>query len=166
MLRAMLKRLDHRLFDELSARAHAGTRGRTNENLHTGPDDPVQRFLNAIEPGSYVRPHRHTAPPRWELFTLLAGSVVVLLFDDAGTVLAREEVSAQGPLRGLEIPGGVWHALAARESGTVLLEIKPGPYFPAEDKDFAPWAPREGDPAAPACAHWLAHARPGERFGH
>ncbi|MGE0081647.1 MAG: WbuC family cupin fold metalloprotein [Thiohalomonadaceae bacterium] len=160
----MLKRLDQRLFDDLAARARAGARGRTNENLHAGPDDPVQRFLNAIEPDSYVRPHRHTAPPRWELFTLLAGSAVVLVFDDEGKVLAREEVSARGPLHGLEIPAGIWHGLAARESGTVLLELKPGPYRPAVDKDFAPWAPREGDPDAPACARWLIRARPGERF--
>ena len=26
--------------------------------------------------------------------------------------------------------------------------MKPGPYSQANDKDFAPWAPREGEPGA------------------
>ncbi|MFA5529301.1 MAG: WbuC family cupin fold metalloprotein [Thiohalomonadaceae bacterium] len=160
----MLKRLDNRLFDNLAAQARTHVRGRINENLHTGPDDPVQRFLNAIEPGSYVRPHRHTEPSRWELLTVLTGAAVVLLFDDMGKVLLREEVDAHGPLHGLEIPAGAWHTVAACVPGTVLLELKPGPYRPAADKDFAPWAPREGDPEAPACVRWLARARAGECF--
>jgi hypothetical protein len=30
----------------------------------------------------------------------------------------------------------------------VCFEVKPGPYSAANDKDFAPWAPREGDTGA------------------
>jgi len=30
----------------------------------------------------------------------------------------------------------------------VCYEVKPGPYLQANDKEFAPWAPREGDPDA------------------
>jgi len=160
----MLKRLDSPLFDELAARARSAARGRTNENLHAGPDDPVQRFLNAIEPGSYVCPHRHTQPPKWELFVALAGAALVLIFDEHGTVLGREQVAAAGPLRGLEIPPGVWHTIAALAPGTVLLELKPGPYQAISDKDFAPWAPREGAPAAAGFARWMVTACIGERF--
>jgi cupin fold WbuC family metalloprotein len=160
----MLKRLDHHLFDSLTSRARETRRGRTNENLHAGPDDPVQRFLNALEPGSYVCPHRHTAPPKWELFVALTGAAAVMLFDAQGRLIAREEVSTQGPLRGLEIPAGMWHTVAALTPGTVLLETKAGPYQPTVDKDFAPWAPREDDPAVPAFARWMLAARPGERF--
>jgi len=160
----MLKRLDSPLFDELTARARSAARGRTNENLHAGPDDPVQRFLNAIEPGSYVCPHRHTQPPKWELFVALTGAALVLTFDEHGTVLGREQVTAAGPLRGLEIPPGVWHAIAALAPGTVLLELKPGPYQATSDKDFAPWAPREGAPAAADFARWMVTACIGERF--
>ncbi len=161
----MLKRLDSPLFDQLTARARGAARGRANENLHAGPDDPVQRFLNAIEPGSYVRPHRHTEPPKWELFVTLSGAAVVLTFDEGGSVLGREQVAAEGPLRGLEIAPGVWHTIAALVPGTVLLELKPGPYQATCDKDFAPWAPREGDAATATFARRLLTARPGERFG-
>ena len=36
------------------------------------------------------------------------------------------------------------------EPDTVVFEVKPGPYQPTSDKDFAPWAPAEGGPDAPA----------------
>jgi hypothetical protein len=32
----------------------------------------------------------------------------------------------------------------------VCFEVKPGPYSAANDKDFAPWAPMEGDAGAGA----------------
>jgi hypothetical protein len=37
----------------------------------------------------------------------------------------------------------------------VCYEVKPGPYSAASDKDFAPWAPREGDPTAKAYLEML-----------
>jgi hypothetical protein len=45
----------------------------------------------------------------------------------------------------------------------VLFEVKPGPYEPLNDKDFATWAPAEGDPAAAAFVDWYRRAMPGER---
>lgn len=32
----------------------------------------------------------------------------------------------------------------------MIFEVKPGPYDPASDKDFATWAPPEYSPPAPA----------------
>jgi len=142
------KCVDVALLDALTEKARSLPRLRANYNLHPTESDPVQRFLNAIEPGSYVRPHRHVNPPKWELFTILRGRAVVLLFNDAGTVTERYELSAAGPLHALEIAAGRWHTIAAVESGTVLFEYKAGPYQPLADKDFAAWAPSEG---APSC---------------
>jgi cupin fold WbuC family metalloprotein len=149
------------LMEELSRQAATSPRGRTNFNLHPQLDDPVQRFLNVIEPGSYVRPHRHTNPPRWELFVILAGVVVVLILDDAGRVVERVELDADGPVRAIEIPAGAWHTLAVRAPGTVLFEFKPGPYAAVDDKDFAAWAPREGDAACPGFIGRILAAQPG-----
>jgi len=42
----------------------------------------------------------------------------------------------------------VWHSVAVLSPHAVCYEVKPGPYSQATDKDFAPWAPHEGDPAA------------------
>lgn len=149
------------LMEELGHRAAAAPRGRTNFNLHPSLDDPVQRFLNAIEPGSYVRPHRHTQPSRWELFVILAGAAVVVILDDEGRVTERVELEAGGPVRALEIPAGAWHTLAARKPGTVLFEFKAGPYAAVDDKDFAEWAPPEGDAGCGSYVARILAAQPG-----
>jgi len=143
----------------LSAQAAASSRRRQNLNLHPALDDPVQRLLNAFEPGTCIRPHRHTG--KWELFARLTGRVALLTFDDAGVVQARAELDAGTPIA--EIPADTWHTLVALESGTVLLEVKPGPYAPLAPAGFAPWAPPEGSNAAVTLEAWCRTAQAGER---
>lgn len=135
---ASLKRITPENLRHLSHSAADAVRGRAPHNLHPKLSDPVQRFLNAIEPGSYVHPHRHSDPLRWELFVGLHGSAAVLLFDDEGRVLAWEPVGPSERNRAVEIPAGAWHSIVALEPGTVLFEFKPGPDAAAKDKDFAP----------------------------
>lgn len=153
--------LDARMIDDLVARARAAPRRRQNLNLHPRLDDPIQRFLNAGEPGTYIRPHRHREG-RWELVTVLRGQVDALLFDADGRVTRREALL---PGNGIEIPGGTWHSFVFVAGGTVALEIKPGPYDAALDKQFAAWAPAEGDAAADDCARWIAGASVGAGWG-
>lgn len=152
--------LDARMIDDLVARARVAPRRRQNLNLHPRLDDPIQRFLNAGEPGSYIRPHRHRSG-RWELVTVLRGQVDALLFDADGRVTRRQVLR---PGEGIEIPGGTWHSFVFGASGSVALEIKPGPYDAALDKQFAAWAPAEGDATANDCARWLASTPSGARW--
>lgn len=158
-----MKRIETTDLESLSSEAAAGERLRANRNLHDDLSEPVQRMLNAFEPGTYVRPHRHADPPKWELFLALTGSAACLTFDDVGTVTERCETTAGGPLFGLEIPAGTWHTIVALEPGTVLFELKEGPFEPLADKDFAQWAPAAGSPGAPELERWLRSARPGQR---
>lgn len=159
----MLKIISTDRIKALSAEAAASPRRRCNFNLHPELADPVQRFLNAIEPGSYIRPHRHVEPtPRWELFVILCGAVAILTFDDQGRVTERIELDAQGPNVAAEIAPGDWHGLVALRAGTVLFEFKQGPYVPASAKDFAPWAPAEGEVGVAAMQERLASARAGD----
>ncbi len=145
----------------LSEAARGAARLRRNLNLHPELSDPVQRLVNAFEPGTYVRPHRHAVPGKWELFAWLAGRAVLLGFNDDGMVTERVEIDATTPLA--EIPAGCWHTLAALEPGTVLLEVKQGPYAPLAPEAFAAWAPADGTPQAAALERWFHHARVGER---
>ena len=141
-----LQRLDQALFDRVAARARQAPRGRRNHNLHH-ETDLVQRFINVLQPGTYVRPHCHRrADPRagFECFVVLQGSIGVVLFDARGTVRSRERLAARGPLRGLEIAAGQVHTLVALSADAVMLEIKQGPYDPISDKDFLPGFPLEG----------------------
>lgn len=160
---SMLKVVESAELARISLRAAAAPRGRANFNLHPELADPVQRFLNAIEPGSYVRPHRHAlAEGRWELFVILSGAVAVLVFDDEARVVERVELDLTGGALAVEIPPGVWHALVALKPGSVMFEFKPGPYSPLSDKDFAAWAPAEGDPAAAAWVERYCRAKVGD----
>lgn len=156
-----MKQVTHADLATLSARAAASARRRQNFNLHPALDDPVQRLLNAFEPGTYVRPHRHTESGKWELFARLTGHAVLLTFDDDGVVQARFDLDAGAPVA--EIPPGTWHTLTALEAGTVLLEIKPGPYAPLAAAGLAPWAPPEGSEAAALLERWCRTARVGGR---
>lgn len=130
--------------DELSAAASANPRRRLNLNLHGDYADPCQRLYNAVEPDSYIRPHRHTAPARTECFVAVRGRFHLLIFNDEGQVVQRVELSPTGPVVAADVPAGVWHAVVSLEPGSIFFETKPGPYTPLTDKDFAPWAPAEG----------------------
>jgi cupin fold WbuC family metalloprotein len=139
-----LRLLDAGTLTATMATARSSARGRSNFNLHPTLADPVQRFLNVLQPGSYVRPHRHEEF-RWELFLLLEGAAVAVVFDEAGNVTEHVELRRDAA-RAVEVPGGVWHTLFALAPDTVLFEVKPGPYRPLTDKDFAAWAPIERSP--------------------
>ncbi|MBI3570737.1 MAG: WbuC family cupin fold metalloprotein [Gammaproteobacteria bacterium] len=149
------------LLRTLSAEAAVLPRRRKNFNLHASPDDPIQRLCNAFEPGTYVRPHRHTAGGVWELFLVLSGVAAVLTFDDNGTVTARTELRSGGEVQGVELPPDVWHSLVSLTPNTVLFEVKPGPYRSTGGNDFAAWAPPEDATASAAFVEWMARAAVG-----
>ena len=136
--------LDDELLDEVAAAAKHDPRRRSIVRFHEH-EEPVQRMLNAMEPESYVRPHRHVALLRPEIFVALRGSVLAVRFADDGTPLEGVVVGADGPVRGVEVPPGAWHAFQALEPGSVIFEVSQGPYDPATAKDFAPWSPPEDD---------------------
>ena len=157
-----MKRLTADILIALRAEAAASPRRRKNFNLHASPDDPIQRLCNAFEPGTYVRPHRHGIDV-WELFLVLGGRAAVLIFDNEGRVTERTELQANGEIQVAELPPGVWHSLVALAPNTVLFEVKPGPYRPTGENDFAAWAPPEGATASAAFVEWMARAAVGER---
>lgn len=111
-------------------------------------DSQVQRLLNFLQPGTYIRPHRHPLPHATESICLLSGSLEILIFDKAGTVLSRHQLSANSPL--IDLEPGVWHGMIVLEPDTVIFEVKRGPYDPATDKEFATWSPAEDSPEAEA----------------
>jgi cupin fold WbuC family metalloprotein len=158
-----MKRLDEEVLRRLTLQAAGSPRKRAHFNLHPVLGDPVQRLCLAAGPESYFRPHRHGDREKWELFLALRGAAAVLTFDARGTVVERVEIAAGGGTPAVEIPPGAWHALAVLERSTLLFEVKPGPYVPATDKDFASWAPAEDSPEGSAFTAWFRTARPGDR---
>ena len=82
-----MKILDNRLLADLSAQARTNPRLRQKYNLHASLDDPCQRLLNAMERGSYIRPHRHLTPPKQEGFVGVRGRLAAIIFDRQGKVV-------------------------------------------------------------------------------
>lgn len=113
-------------------------------------DEAIQRMLNALEPETYVRPHRHQDPDKVEIFVALSGRALVLQFDEAGTVQDFQLIAAGGSPAGVEIPPRTWHSVIALAPSTVLYEVIEGAFSPETHKSYAPWAPAEGTPEARA----------------
>ena len=136
--------VDIPLFESLIERAARSPRLRTNHNFHAGMEDNPHRFLNVMMRGTYIAPHRHLDPPKAEAFLVLRGQLAFFTFDDEGRIASRHVLG--GDAVGIDIQPGVWHTLAVLSPHVVCYEVKPGPYSASNDKDYAPWAPREGDP--------------------
>jgi cupin fold WbuC family metalloprotein len=141
----------------LAGQADTAPRRRTHLLLHSGHEDQVQRLMIVLQPGTYIRPHRH--PEQWELVVLLQGRGELLSFGGNGRLSDRLELGAGVPVA--QIPAGAWHGFVVRERDTAVLEIKPGPYRP---NDFADWAPEEGAPDASLYVEWATHSSAGSRW--
>jgi len=141
--------VDDVLIEATLVKARRSPRLRANHNLHATEADGFHRFLNAFVRGTYVAPHRHITPGKPENFAALRGELACFVFDDGGRVLERL-VLGRGGIHGVDIGAGLWHTLAPATPEAVCLEVKPGPWDPKTDKEFAPWAPREGDARAAA----------------
>lgn len=139
----MMKLITEELLDTVTSRAKANSRLRMNYNFHASMDAPIHRLLNALEPGTYLPPHRHTG--KEETYLVLRGSLLAFFYDDAGNVTDKVCLNPSEGKYGLEIPSNTWHSIIALESGTVIFEIKKGPYQPLPSEDLASWAPQTSD---------------------
>ena len=136
--------IDNKFLSEKSQKGKESSRLRSMHNFHTFPEDPVQRMVNAIEPFSYVQPHKHENPDKREVFIILTGTLLVVEFNSEGKIISHIVLNTKTGNYGAEIAPCVWHTIVSLESGTTAYELKDGPYVPITDKNFAPWAPKEG----------------------
>lgn len=143
-----LRKVDHTLLLNLSEKALKAPRLRINLNFHSQNQDVFQRMLNALEPNSYVQPHKHENPDKDEVFVILKGKLAVISFNDKGDVEDFIILNSSQGRYACEVSARTWHTITALVGGTVVFEFKHGPYDPATDKVFAPWAPPENHPDA------------------
>ena len=123
------------LLDKLTEEAKASPRLRMNYDLRNSSADQSQRMLNAIEPGSVVPIHRHQKSS--ETVVCLRGRLVEEYYDDLERICTEAiELSPNGPVVALNIPAGQWHSVRVLESGTVIMEVKDGPYEPTSPVDI------------------------------
>ena len=123
------------LLDTLTTQAQGSPRLRMNLDLRNSVDDTSQRMLNAIEPGSVVPIHRHRHTS--ETVVCLRGRIVEEFYDELERICTEAIVlSPNSPTVALNIPAGQWHTVRSLESGTVILEVKDGPYEPTSPEDI------------------------------
>mgnify|MGYP000845560938 FL=1 len=148
-------------FSDMQQQSDAAARSprlRAHRNFHPELTDPVQRLAIAMEPGTYIRPHRH--PHTFELLLALSGRFVVLTFDDLGYVTRRivlgEECTA------LEMDAGTWHAVLSLAAAGVIFEVKHGGYQAVAAGDYVTWAPAEGEEGTFELMEWYHQAQVGD----
>jgi cupin fold WbuC family metalloprotein len=145
-----MKVFDDAFLSRLVEQSRGNSRLRQHLNIHQSYEEPVQRLFNAIEPNSYIRPHRHLSDPRNELLIAIRGQMALFVFDDEGNITTSVLLGTEGAGErfnaAIEVSSADWHTVIALTPGSVLLEVKAGPFDPERPKDYAPWAPAEASP--------------------
>lgn len=126
--------LNEELLNDLTTKALENQRLRINYNLHESLEDPVQRLLNAMEPGTVLPVHRHTDTA--ETYLVLRGALKVMVYNSDGELLSEQELNPTKGLYGAHVPAGQWHTVEVLEKGTVIFEVKQGPYRPLSAEDI------------------------------
>ena len=128
-------RIDKKLLDVLTEQAKASPRLRMNYDLRNGENDQSQRMLNALEPGTVVPVHRHQKTS--ETIVILRGHAVEMFFDDLGRMVDETfDLRPDSDCVAVNVPAGQWHTIHPCESGTVIMEVKDGPYEPMAPEDI------------------------------
>jgi len=126
--------INDQLLNTVTGQAKASSRLRMNYNLHDSLDAKAQRLLNALEPGTVLPIHRHRETA--ETYVVLRGSIRVIFYNDAKLLTAEFLIDPKVKEYGIHIPAGQWHTLEVLESGTVIFEVKDGPYAPLQLEDI------------------------------
>lgn len=126
--------IDNKLLDEVTEKAKQSPRLRMNYNLHESLDAKAQRLFNALEPGTElpIHRHRHTA----ETYMVVRGHIKVIFYNENKEVTQEFDLDPLKGNYGVQIPQNQWHTLEVLESGTVIFEVKDGPYMPSAPEDI------------------------------
>lgn len=141
-----MKKIEKQLLDEMNAKSGIASRKRAHYTFHKSDDDTLQRMLNAMQPGTYLQPHKHENPDKREVFLVLTGKILVVEFDKNGNITDHIILDANSHQFAAEISERTFHTVICLTPDSIAYEIKDGPYDPIDDKNFASWAPKEGDP--------------------
>lgn len=125
--------INQSLLDTLIPEAKSSPRLRKNHNFHKSSEDKCQRMLVALEPGTVMPIHRHKVD---EVQILLQGSMKVTIHEDEGNILEEYVLDIKKGQYGIQVPANTWHTLEVLESGTVIFEVKEGPYIPNDQNEL------------------------------
>lgn len=125
-----MKIIDEKLIGGVIEEAKKSPRLRKNYNFHQSLGDKCHRFLNALEIGTEVPAHHHVTKD--ETFIILKGRIRVNTYNDEGEILESIVLSQEEGRIGVDIPKNTWHNVECLESGSVIFEVKEGPFVEHE----------------------------------
>ncbi len=70
--------------ETLKAAVRASAKRRARINTHPDGEDALHEMIIAIDPSSYIRPHKH--PGKSEAFHIVEGEVDIVVFKDDGQI--------------------------------------------------------------------------------
>ncbi len=136
-------RLDDTLIARGCKEAAASPRKRIIYPVQRTQADKVQRLINFLQPGTYIRPHLHPEPHATESVIVHRGAIGFLIFDNDGVVKDSFRLTAGTDACMTDMVPEVWHSFVVLQPDTVVIEFKKGPYDSKTDKRFAEWTPDE-----------------------
>jgi cupin fold WbuC family metalloprotein len=136
--------LTHEIMEKGIGESKESNRKRIILPIHRTQAAGVQRMLNFVQPGTYIRPHMHPLDHATESIVMLKGAICFYRFSEEGKVLSTHELRPGTAQTVIDIEPHVWHSFRVLEPDSVLFECKKGPYDAVKDKIFADWAPVEG----------------------
>lgn len=122
---------------------------RVRINAHPESTDQLHEMVIAIEPGSYIRPHKH--PGKSESFHIIEGQVDIVVFGEDGSIERIVSLAASGGRHPFyyRMSAPHFHTLIIRSELLVVHEITNGPFLPTGTV-YAAFAPEEADVAKAA----------------
>ena len=87
-----------------------------------------------MEPGSVFPVHRHKNTD--ETYIILRGKLDVKFYNEQKELVETYRLDPTEGKFGIHIPANSWHNIEVLETGTVIFEVKEGPYFPLVDSDI------------------------------
>ena len=127
-------KIDDALLDTVTEGAKGSPRLRMNYNIHESLDAPAQRLMNALEPGTVLPIHRHRHTD--ETYIGLRGSIRVMFYNRNKEMTENFILDPCDGNYGVNIPAGVFHTVEVLSKGTVIFEVKEGPYTPSAPEDI------------------------------
>ncbi len=133
---------------DLLALSKESPRKRIIQRLHASNDAGVHKMFNAMQPGTYVTPHRHLHPKKTETIIVISGSMLFVEFTDEGRIKEHTLLQPGTECFGVDVAPHVYHTFIVLKSDTLIFEVKDGPYEHDTDKDIPSWAPAENSEEA------------------
>lgn len=156
-----VEHISSKILTQLSFEASILPRRRKHLNIHKNYNDACQMLFNAISTESYIRPHRHLIDNKDECLIAVRGLFALIIFDHVGHIINIKKFGSESFQKELDVDSGalinkrVWHTVIALISGSVLFEVKEGPFSESSAKEFALWSPGEETEDAKIYLEWM-----------